>query len=469
MNKVSIVIPCYNAAEFLAETMQSALAQTYPDIEIVIVDDGSPDQATRELLEQASWPRTRIIHQANAGPAAARNRAVREATGTYILPLDADDTIEPEYVAKAVEILDARPEVGVVYCKANKFGAEQGPWGLPDYTLRELVIDNVIFVTSLYRKADWQAVGGYDERLRHGVEDYDFWVKIVHLGREVVQLNEYLFNYRIQQKSRTTSFQNGRANVVATYAEIFRANRDFYAKHAEFLFEHRFQRDDELAYWRGRYGELDAYITRRPWMLKFAKRVKHVLLTASSIRKGKSEMTNKSTAVVMLMGLFSLAGCGNNGASAPTDTPVSVASPASAPVPQGDVTSLGADVLAGAQWTGSACSLDTIDGSYSKDQLKLDRSRPHVFRGWALDEAKQPAGKFSLVLKGAQDYAISTTTGEIRKDVVEYFKDPALSAAGFSVSADLSTVPAGKYDIYFLTHKSGHAFFCASGRQVGIE
>ena len=290
MNKVSIVIPCYNAGEFLAETVQSALAQTYADIEVVIVDDGSLDPATQFLLDQASWPRTRIIRQANAGPAAARNRAVQEATGAYILPLDADDTIEPEYVAKAVAVLDARPEVGVVYCKATKFGAEQGPWSLPDYALRELVIDNVIFVTALYRKVDWFAVGGYNERLRHGVEDYEFWVKIVHLGREVVQLDEYLFNYRIQQKSRTTSFQDGRANVVATYAEIFRANQDFYAKHAEFLFEHRFGLYDELSYWRGRYGELDTFLNRRPWLFNVARRVKSVLLFVKAIRYRKETL-----------------------------------------------------------------------------------------------------------------------------------------------------------------------------------
>ena len=290
MNKVSIVIPCYNAGEFLAETVQSALAQTYADIEVVIVDDGSLDPATQFLLDQASWPRTRIIRQANAGPAAARNRAVQEAAGVYILPLDADDTIEPEYVAKAVAVLDTRPEVGVVYCKATKFGAEQGPWGLPDYALRELVIDNVIFVTALYRKEDWLAVGGYNERLRHGVEDYEFWVKIVHLGREVVQLDEYLFNYRIQQKSRTTSFQDGRANVVATYAEIFRANQDFYAKHAEFLFEHRFGLYDELSYWRGRYGELDTFLNRRPWLFNVARRVKSVLLFVKAIRYRKETL-----------------------------------------------------------------------------------------------------------------------------------------------------------------------------------
>lgn len=310
MNKVTVVIPCYNAGEFLEDAVQSALAQTWQNLEVIIVDDGSTDPSTLGLLEKASWPRTRIFHQRNAGPAAARNHAVREAYGRYILPLDADDTIEPTYVEKAAAVLDTRPEVGCVYCKGMKFGAESGPWDLPRYTLEELVIDNVIFVTALYRKADWQKVGGYDESLRHGVEDYDYWVKMVASGKDVVQLDEYLFNYRIQPHSRTTRFQDGLDEKVMTYAQIYRNNANFYAKHAEFLFKHRFglykQIDhwrsrceatahdscqgggslDEgtdasslevLAYWQDRFGKLDDYLNRHPLLAKIAQGLGRIL------------------------------------------------------------------------------------------------------------------------------------------------------------------------------------------------
>lgn len=311
-NRVSIVIPCYNAGEHIEEAVQSALNQTYSNLEIVIIDDGSDDPATLRLLERATWPRTRIFRQENAGPAAARNRAVIEATGTYILPLDADDTIEPEYVARAVAVLDQRPEIGVVYCKAMKFGAEEGPWELPAFSTSELAIDNMIFVTALYRKADWQAVGGYSEKLLHGVEDYDFWVKMVHYGRGVVQLEDFLFNYRVQKKSRTTRFLEGEGKVVDTYAEIFRANRDFYAAHAESIFRHRFalyeqlaslrerqseweasrqqladcqeryerlqsSAGEEISHWRRRYGRLDAILNRHSFLLGLARRVKVLL------------------------------------------------------------------------------------------------------------------------------------------------------------------------------------------------
>ena len=275
--KVSIAIPCYNAGDQLVEAVESALAQTYTDVEIVIVDDGSTDARTREILHSQAWPRTRVIFQDNAGPAAARNRAIEAAEGQLILPLDADDRIAPTYVEKAVAAMEGQPDVGIVYCKAMKFGAEDGPWGLPVYTLRELVIDNVIFVTSLFRKADWHAVGGFSEKLRHGVEDYEFWVKIVSLGRQVVQLDEYLFFYRIQPTSRTKGFERDRSVVVSTYAEIFRSNVDFYARHAEYLFEHRFGLYEEIARWRGRYGRIDAWVERHPWLRRLGSRVNRLL------------------------------------------------------------------------------------------------------------------------------------------------------------------------------------------------
>lgn len=271
MARVSIVVPCYNAGDLIFEAVESALAQTYGDVEIVIVDDGSTDARTREILHSSSWPRTRIIRQENAGPAAARNRAVAAAVGEYILPLDADDRIDPTYVEKAVAVLEARPDVGVVYCKAMRFGAENGPWHLPAYSLRELVIDNVIFVTAMYRREDWKAVGGYNEFLRHGVEDYEFWVKIVALGREVIQLDDFLFHYRIQHRSRTTNFQQDRSVVVKTYADIFRENSAFYLKHAEYLFEHRFSLYDELVRYRARYGGLERLFARMPRLESFCR------------------------------------------------------------------------------------------------------------------------------------------------------------------------------------------------------
>ena len=220
--------------------MQSALAQTWLDVEIVIVDDGSDDPDTLRLLAAPTWPRTRVIRQPNAGPAAARNRAIAEANAEYILPLDADDLTESTYVAKAAAVLDAQPDVGIVYCRATKFGAEDGPWELPAFSPDELALGNVIFVSAMFRKADWELVGGFDETLRHGMEDYDFWIRLVHAGRKVMRLDETLFHCRVREQSRTALFEEDREEVVATYARIFRKNRDFFAEHAESLFRQHF-------------------------------------------------------------------------------------------------------------------------------------------------------------------------------------------------------------------------------------
>lgn len=269
--RVSVVIPCYNAGDYLEEAVQSALAQTYRDVEVIVVDDGSTDERTKQILDAANWPRTTIIRQVNGGPSAARNRAVEAASGEFILPLDADDRIDPSYAEKAVAVMQARPEVGIVYCKAHKFGVEEGAWQLPVYTLNELVIDNVIFCTSLYRKEDWRRVGGYNETLRHGMEDYEFWIKLVHLGCVVHQIDEPLFFYRIQQSSRTTGFMASNRTVVSTYADIFRANRDFFADNAEMLFEHRFRLYDELNRYRQRYGRFERFLERHQWLKRVAR------------------------------------------------------------------------------------------------------------------------------------------------------------------------------------------------------
>lgn len=271
MSRISIIIPCYNAGDLLVESIDSALAQTWPDIEVIVVDDGSTDSRTIEVLESLERPRTRIVRQENAGPAAARNRAVECATGEFILPLDADDLFDPSYAAKAMAEMEKNPNVGIVYCDAMKFGAASGIWRLPAYTVREMVIDNVIFCSSLFRKADWATVGGYNERLRHGMEDYEFWIKLIALGRDVAKIDEPLFHYRIQESSRTTKFMDNTSTVVATYAEIFRSNADFFAKHAEYLFEHRFGLYRDIDHFRFRYGKLDGFLESRTWLKSFAR------------------------------------------------------------------------------------------------------------------------------------------------------------------------------------------------------
>lgn len=227
----SIIIPCHNHGRFIDEAVDSALAQTFRDIEIIVVDDGSTDPFTKEKLRDYRKPKTTVIRTENRGLPAARNTAIRAATGRYILPLDADDRIGPRYVEEAVAVLARRPEIGIVYSHAALFGAASGPWSLPPYSLERMVVDNVIFCSAMFRKSDWEAVGGYDERLRIGWEDYDFWLSLIERGNGVHQLPGVHFYYRIRPDSMIRS--TSKKEKVAVYRTIFFKHQKLFHDHID--------------------------------------------------------------------------------------------------------------------------------------------------------------------------------------------------------------------------------------------
>lgn len=177
-----------------------------------------------------------------------------------------------------------------------------------------------------------------------------------------------------------------------------------------------------------------------------------------------------------LIGMLTLAGCGNNdqqAAAGAKNTAASASTPATREattvVTEDKIQSISADVLAAAQRTGDTCSLDSVEGNYSRDQVRLAKGKPHVFRGWLLDKAKHPAGQFSLVLRGAQNFGILASTGVARTDVGEFFKDPTLNDAGFNFSSTLASVQGGKYHVIYMTKNLDHTYFCDTGKTLTIE
>ena len=205
MPTVSVIIPCYNQGSYLDEAVDSVLAQTFRDFEIIVIDDGSTDEETIQLLSSFSRPGTRVIRTPNQGLAEARNTGIREARGKYILPLDADDRIAPGYLEKAVAVLDTMPGVGIVYCLAETFGARTGPWLTPQYSLRRMLLGNLIFCSALFRRDDWEESGGYNRNMAAGWEDWDFWLSLIELGRKVHRIPEVLFFYRLKEGSMAAS------------------------------------------------------------------------------------------------------------------------------------------------------------------------------------------------------------------------------------------------------------------------
>lgn len=235
MTKVSIVIPCYNQAEFVEDAILSAVNQTYQNIEIVCINDGSTDN-TSEVVKRLFNKYKNIIffdENENRGVVFARNFAIEACRGDYILPLDADDIIEPTYVEKAVKILDENPNIGIVYCRARIFGKENKIWELPDYNKDDILYENSIFCTALFRKSDFVKVGGYKTNMEAGLEDYDLWLSLIENGLDVYQINEILFNYRQYEKETRTDF--AKKDTHKNFKQIIKNHIDLYLNNELFI------------------------------------------------------------------------------------------------------------------------------------------------------------------------------------------------------------------------------------------
>ena len=230
---VSIIIPCYNYGEYVSEAIESALAQTYREIEIILVDDGSDDFETIEILKRwGEHPNIKLIHTEHVGLPSARNAGINEASGEYIMPLDADNRYAPTYVEKAVKIAEDNLNAGIVYGDAELFGEQSGPWALPEFSIEQMLMNNVIDAAALFRKSDWEQVGGYSEQMKYGMEDYDLWLSILELGREIVKIPETLFYYRVHSDSMVHQLQNNSEHVKYSFECLYRRHSALYQANA---------------------------------------------------------------------------------------------------------------------------------------------------------------------------------------------------------------------------------------------
>lgn len=223
--EVSIVVSCFNQGKYLGESLRSVLNQTYQHWECIIINDGSTDvteKIAKQFLEKDF--RFKYKYQENEGVASARNLGIKDAKGTYILPLDADDLITETYIELAVIAFKSFENLKIVYCKAKKFGAINENWDLPEFNLRTMLKGNIIFSCALFKRNDWDNVDGYDINFKKGYEDWDFWICLLKTGGAVYQIPEVCFLYRINPDSR---------NHTLTEEDIEEINRYTTVKHID--------------------------------------------------------------------------------------------------------------------------------------------------------------------------------------------------------------------------------------------
>lgn len=230
VKKVSIIIPCYNQAEYVKDAILSAINQTYQNIEIVCINDASTDNSGEIIKSFADKYKDILFFEnnRNVGVVYTRNFAIDACRGEYILPLDADDTIEPTYVEKAVKILDDNPNIGIVYCKAKLFGNKNMPWDLEDFDKSKILYNNCIFCTALFRKTDFLRAGKYKDYMELGYEDYDLWLSLLELGFDAYRIDEFLFNYRQHSEYSRTTICNKELDKV--WSAIIKNHIDLYLK-----------------------------------------------------------------------------------------------------------------------------------------------------------------------------------------------------------------------------------------------
>ena len=238
---VSVVIPCYNQAQYLTEAVESVVAQTFGNWEIIIVNDGSPDKTTelaQGIILENPNRKIRLIEKANGGLSDARNAGIRFARGNYVLPLDADDKIDPTFLAKTVALLEQRPEIAIAYTDWVYFGAHTTQRAALDYDFARLCKkENLFTCTSLFRKKAWEAVGGYNLNMTRGVEDWDFWISCGEHGYVGQRIPEPLFFYRAKEGSMIHTLQ---PHIQAMFARIVLNHPKLYGAEAVRSAQQRF-------------------------------------------------------------------------------------------------------------------------------------------------------------------------------------------------------------------------------------
>jgi len=218
--KISIIIPCYNHGNYIEETVASI--DTIADknlYEIIIVNDGSTDVHTNDVLtEMAKTENYLIIFQENAGVSAARNKALSQARGKYILPVDSDNAIDAQFVHKAIEILGENEEISIVYCDNHYSGKMTGIREAGAFNLQRLMLGNFIDNCSVYRKEMTDTIGGYDtNRTLQGIEDWDLWLRAAFNGYKFFYINEPLFTYRVLDNSVIHKLKNDKIKGSQNY------------------------------------------------------------------------------------------------------------------------------------------------------------------------------------------------------------------------------------------------------------
>ncbi|MCX6355560.1 MAG: glycosyltransferase [Candidatus Aureabacteria bacterium] len=232
--RVSVIVPCHNLGRYINEAVDSVLAQTLQDFEIIVVNDGSTDEYTNGLLAKYKKDKTRVLTIENKGPSGARNFGITHSKAPCIICLDSDDILEPTCLEKALSVMEERPDTGIASFWYKAFEGDEWEHKPDLCTLDDILGENRICVSAMFPRRAWEEVGGYDERFKGalaGCEDWDFWIGIMKRGYRLRIIKEFLFRYRVRGDSVSIASKIPE-NRYSIMKMIIEKHKDIYQKNA---------------------------------------------------------------------------------------------------------------------------------------------------------------------------------------------------------------------------------------------
>lgn len=238
---LSIIIPCFNDPKNIQRAVRSALNQKYFNKEVIVVDDGS-DFVTKKVLEKVELDVDHLItHSINRGTSAARNTGIENANGEIIMVLDSDDYFDPEFSEEAISILEKKVDVKLVTCFIERFSEKSSIDIVTPKSgeLSDFLKYNCATGSSMFRRRDWKACGGYDEVMRCGFEDWEFFIRLLEGGGRSYVIPSVMYHYMLRKNSRTTKANKQKYDLMKY---IYSKHKDLYIRNYDLFIDHLLNR-----------------------------------------------------------------------------------------------------------------------------------------------------------------------------------------------------------------------------------
>lgn len=237
---ISVIMPCYNQAQYMPDSLQSLLDQDYPYWECIMVSDGSPDnteEVARQWMEKDS--RFKYFWKTNSGVCYTRNYAVEQAVGEYIVPLDGDDKLGHHYFSQAIEAFQKDPKVKLIYSDTILFGDRNEKVINKEYVFEDMLTENQIHNSAIFRKSDFVECGGYNPNMIYGIEDWDFYLSLLTPTDKVVKLNAFHYYYRIKAESRSVGVNKHTERNNAMLLQMFKNHVPLFLEYFNPVMDHK--------------------------------------------------------------------------------------------------------------------------------------------------------------------------------------------------------------------------------------